>query len=100
VSLLLSVAADAPGSISGIVNDAKSPPQPIAGVAVSVEGGAAGALTGSDGRFTLTGVPPGPVFLGAAAPSAGYLDGETRSAVFVGAGANTSGVTVVLSARP
>lgn len=100
VSLLLTVDASAPGMISGIVTDAKNPATPLAGVAVKIEGSTAQTTSGTDGRFTIGGVPPGPVFVAATAPSTSYLDTETRNAVFVTAGGSVSGVKLVLSARP
>ncbi|BDG05077.1 carboxypeptidase-like regulatory domain-containing protein [Anaeromyxobacter oryzae] len=98
VNLVLQLPATAPGSIAGKVTDATSAASPLAGVLVTAGSGQS-ATTGADGAFTLAGVPPGPVFLSAKAPSASYLDGETRGAVFVTAGASVSDVTIVLSAR-
>lgn len=51
-------AAAATGSIRGRVTDAASG-RPVAGVQVLVTGTRLGALTGDDGRFTLTAVPVG-----------------------------------------
>jgi carboxypeptidase family protein len=100
VVLAVLIAPDAPGTVSGTVTDSKNPPTPLAGVTVSVPGTSATATTAADGSFTVTGVPPGPVFLSAAAPSASYLDTETREAVFVPPGQDVTGVNLVLSARP
>lgn len=100
VSLVLQVPANAPGALSGKVTDATSAANPLQGVAVKVAGTSLTATTGADGAFTIPGVPPGPVFVSAAAPSNRYLDGETRQAVFVPAGGTASGVAIVLSARP
>lgn len=101
VSLVLQLDAGAPGAISGTVTDSKKPaPTPLAGVVVSVQGSSLSATTNASGAFTLSNVPPGPVFLSAAAPSTSFLDTETMQAVAVTAGATTSGVKLVLSARP
>lgn len=100
VSLVLQVAANAPGSISGRVTDAKSPAGPLAGVVVEVEGTELTATTAADGTYTISGVAPGPAFIAAKAPSAAFLDGETRNAAFVAAGGSATGIDLVLSARP
>jgi hypothetical protein len=100
VSLVLQIAADAPGTVSGTVTDAKKVPVGLAGVTVTVEGTAITATTDTTGAFTLTGVPPGPIFVTAAAPSISYLDGETKDAVMVDPDATVAGVNIVLSARP
>jgi len=49
-----------PGTIEGIVRD--STRNGLDDVAVYLSGTALGTSTGSDGRFTLTGVPPGIYF--------------------------------------
>jgi len=51
-------AAPAGASIMGTVTDS-STKNPVNGVAVTVEGGRYGALTGSDGRYRITGVAAG-----------------------------------------
>lgn len=101
VSLVLQIATDATGVISGTVTDSKKPtPTPLAGVVVGVQGSTLTVTTGATGAFTFTNVVPGPVFLSAFAPSASYLDTETLEALLVTAGGTTSGVKLVLSARP
>lgn len=100
VSLALAADAGLPGSISGVVTDSKKIPGPLAGVTVTVEGTKIATKTAADGTFTLAGVPPGPVFIAATAPSASYLDTETRQATFVPAGGAIKGLALVLSARP
>jgi hypothetical protein len=100
VSLVLTSATAGTGTISGKVTDAKSPtPTPLKGVKVSVEGTSISTTTGADGSFALSGLPPGPVFLSAAAPSNAYLDSETKEAIFVQADGVVSS-SLVLSARP
>jgi hypothetical protein len=99
VSLALSTDTAQPGTVSGTVTDAQKVPVPLADVIVTVEGSKITAKTGADGAFTLTGVPVGPVFLAATAPSTAYLDTESRDALFVTSG-GLKGVVLVLSARP
>lgn len=100
VSLVLQGATSAPGSIAGTVTDAASTPVGLPGVEVAVAGTTIKATTAADGTFALNGVPPGPTFLSAKAPSASFLDGETRAAIFVPAGGSITGASIVLSARP
>ena len=100
VSLVVTPDAHAPGTISGTVSDTKSPATPLAGVVVKVQGQNLQATTAANGSFTLANVPPGPVFLSAAAPNTSFLDTETRQAVIVPPNATVSGVSLILSARP
>jgi hypothetical protein len=100
VGLVLSADTNGPGTISGIITDSKKWPTPLAGVVVKVQGQAITATTTANGTFTLNGVLPGPVFLTATAPSASYLDGETRSALVLAPGGALMGVKLLLSSRP
>ncbi len=95
------------GTISGTVYVRKGVPaasSPMPGASACVEesatdGGARRcATTASDGTYTITNVPAGPVFIEASA--AGWLPGETLAAVHVTSGGTTSGVEVTLSGRP
>jgi len=88
----------APGTISGTVTDAKA--GALQGVKVSVQDTKISATTDANGAFTLSGLPAGPVFLYATAPSNAYLDAETKAAVFVKADSPVSGVALMLSSRP
>ena len=54
----------------------------------------------ADGMFELLDVPAGFVFLHVATPSDAFLDGGTRSAIFVGGGTTISDLEIVLSGRP
>ena len=83
VSLVVTPDAHAPGTISGTVTDTKSPGTPIAGVVVKVQGQNLQVTTAANGTFTMTNVPPGPVFLSATAPNNSFLDTETRQAIIV-----------------
>jgi len=102
VSLTLSPAANAAGSVTGTVFGRQGAALSVAlgGATVCLEG--AGnlpcATSKSDGTFALPNVPPGPAFLSATAP--GLLPSETREAVFVSAAAATSGVAITLSGSP
>jgi hypothetical protein len=98
VTLTLPEAASGLASVSGIVLDAAG--APVLGATVSVEGQAATATTAADGTFTLDDVTPGFLYVQVAAPSAAYLDSETRSSVFSAAGMAVTGVEVTLSGRP
>jgi hypothetical protein len=100
ISLALQIASDVPGTITGTVKNSLIAATGLAGVKVSVEGTAVSATTDAAGVFTLTNVPPGPVFVSATAPSTSYLDGETRDAVMVAPGGMVNGVGIILSARP
>ncbi|HEX7477408.1 MAG TPA: carboxypeptidase regulatory-like domain-containing protein [Polyangiales bacterium] len=101
VSLALSIASNAPAEITGTVTDSQKPtPTPLAGVTVRVEGTSVTAVTDASGVFDLIGVPPGPVFLAAAAPSTSFLDTETPQALSATAAGVIAGVKLVLSARP
>ncbi len=101
VSLVIGIASNAPAEITGTVTDSKKPTHtPLAGVTVTVEGTSITALTGANGAFDLTGVPPGPVFLAAAAPNATLLDTETQQALLATPAGVISGVQLVMSARP
>lgn len=53
-----SISAQAVGVVEGRVIDATSG-TPLSGIAVSVDGGSVTVLSGTDGRFRLTGVPAG-----------------------------------------
>jgi TonB-linked SusC/RagA family outer membrane protein len=57
LSALTSVHAQSPGRIAGAVTDERGTPLPA--VRVNVAGTTLGAATGSDGRYTINGVPPG-----------------------------------------
>ncbi|MEP6731662.1 MAG: SusC/RagA family TonB-linked outer membrane protein [bacterium] len=57
----LAAQAQQPGSISGRVTDAAG--LPIASAQVNVVGNAQGALTGSDGQYSIRGVSPGSVIV-------------------------------------
>ena len=58
VMLLLPAIALAQNSVSGTVTD-KDSGQPLVGVNVVVEGTTMGAATGSDGSYSVSGVPDG-----------------------------------------
>jgi hypothetical protein len=107
VSLVLAVAAGAPGTVSGVVTDSKADAikgiaaTPIAGAKVSVQGQTATATTDATGAFTLTAVAPGPLFLSVTPPDlTTLLPSENRSAVMLAPGATVAGVKLALSARP
>lgn len=53
------------GTVQGTVVDATTG-APLSGASVSVTGTSLGSLSGADGRYTITGVPDGPVTLRAA----------------------------------
>ncbi len=109
VTLSLAIDSSAPGTITGVVTDSKADSTktpavaagPIAGVVVAVQGKEATlfATTDAKGAFTLTNVPPGPVYLSAKAPNTNFLDTETRIAVIVPPEGSAS-VALVMSARP
>ncbi|MBI3892699.1 MAG: carboxypeptidase regulatory-like domain-containing protein [Candidatus Wallbacteria bacterium] len=99
VTVTVSAASSTLGSLSGKITDSKTALNPIAGVLVNIEGTSKTATTGSDGKFSFSNVPPGSVFVTATPPTGTYLPGETRDAVYVGAGAAVTGVNIVLSAR-
>lgn len=89
----------AAASISGLVQGPSG--QALAGAKVSVDGQGLEVTTGQDGTFTITDVMPGFVFLTVKSPDASkFLDGETRSAVFVADAANVKDVKLALSGRP
>jgi hypothetical protein len=89
----------AAASVSGLLQGPVG--EPIAGAVVTVEGQNLTATTGQDGTFTIADVMPGFVFLSVKTPDASkYLDGETRSAINVGAAANVKDVRLALSGRP
>ena len=93
------VAAVAAASISGLVQGPTG--QPLGGAKVTVDGQGLEATTAADGTFTVNDVMPGFVFFSVKSPDASkYLDGETRSAVDVGAAANVKDVKIGLSGRP
>ncbi|GAB6061294.1 carboxypeptidase regulatory-like domain-containing protein [Deferrisoma palaeochoriense] len=87
------------GQILGKVLDVNG--QPVAGATVEVEGQGVTATTDETGAFTLEGVEPGFVYLYVTSPDKTiYLDGETRSSIYVAAGDTVEDVTVTLSGRP
>ncbi|HMK85398.1 MAG TPA: carboxypeptidase-like regulatory domain-containing protein [Steroidobacteraceae bacterium] len=101
VTLTLAPAIATTGAVSGVVYGRQSLDEsfPVAGATVCVEGAAnLCATTQSDGSFTLANVPPGAAFISVTA--AGFLAGETRSAVFVTAGATAQSTNVTLSGTP
>lgn len=86
------------GSISGMIQNPND--VGLAGAVVTLEGTANTATTDASGNFTLNNVPPGPAYLTVAPPSAAFLRGENRHAIFVGPGAAVTGVLIHLSGRP
>jgi hypothetical protein len=103
VTLTLAATPATSGSISGTIlgrQGLSKPSAPVAGAAVCLEVTTALVCTTSqsDGTFSLPGVAPGPVFVSANA--AGFLAGETRSAVFVTAGSTATGASITLSGAP
>ena len=106
VALTLTTTMATTGSVSGTIlgrqgrQGVAAPSPPVAGAAVCLESTAtlSCATSQGDGTFSLAAVTPGPVFLSASA--AGFLDGETRSSVFVAAGAAANGISITLSGAP
>ncbi len=102
VSLVLASVPPTIGSLSGTVLGRKGTAgtsSPVAGATVCVQGtSTCSAATQADGKYTLSGVTPGFLFVLATAP--GYLAGENREAVFLAAGAAVTGVDVTLSGVP
>lgn len=102
VSLVLAVAPGTPGSVSGTVlgrTGTSGTSSPVTGATVCAQGTTTcSAPTAADGKYTLSGVAPGFVFVSASA--SGFLPGETRTAVFLAAGGTVSGVDVTLSGAP
>ncbi len=92
-------ATPTPPSISGTVRGAAAPAaKPIAGAQVCIEGTTVCATSAGDGTYALGGVTPGAIFLSASAT--GYLPGETRRVLMLGAGEAATGVDLTLSGRP
>jgi hypothetical protein len=88
-----------PPSIAGTIRHVgKGSIEPVAGAQVCIEGATICATSASDGTFALGGITPGAVFVSASAT--GFLPGETRQAVVLGAGDARTGVDVILSGRP
>jgi nitrate/TMAO reductase-like tetraheme cytochrome c subunit len=101
VSLALTVDASAPSDVTGLVKDATKAGAPIAGAKVSVQGQNVSATTDAQGKFTLSGVAPGPVFLSVDSPDLSkYLPTETRAAVFVPPASSVADVALTMSSRP
>ncbi len=101
VSLSLAAGANTPGTLSGHISgpgDSTSA-GPIAGATVCVEGvtPAQCATAGIDGRYVLSNVAPGFVFVTATAD--GFLAGENRRAEHLAAGGSAT-VDVSLSGAP
>jgi TonB-linked SusC/RagA family outer membrane protein len=82
------LAQGAGGRVSGIVTDSANG-QPLPGVSIVVVGTRFGAATGSDGRYTVAGVPAGPqqiraqrIGFGAQTRAVNVTAGETVNASF------------------
>lgn len=90
VALLLpahaALAQTGTGTVTGTVVDAQSRPVPDA--AVSVAGTQRGAVTGADGRFTITGVPAGSRTVRVSKP--GFAPGEQAVTVTAGQSATVT----------
>lgn len=100
VSLVLAPIPPTVGSISGTVlgRKASGTSSPVAGATVCVQGTSTCTPTATDGTYTISGVTPGFLFVGATAT--GWLAGETREATFLAAGGAVTGVDVTLSGAP
>ena len=85
-----SLSAQATGQISGSVNGDDG--RPLAGASVNVEGTDIGALTDSNGRFSLTGVQPGQRVV--QARMIGYTPATSTVTVAAGQAATTNFVLV------
>lgn len=102
VSLVLAPIPATVGSIAGTVlgrTGTSGTSSPVAGATVCVQGTSnCSSVTLSDGKYAISGVTPGFVFVGATAT--GWVAGETREATFLAAGGAASGVDVTLSGMP
>ena len=104
VTIALAPSPNAPGSIAGTVLGrvgTNQPSSPVSGAMVCPESSTAVlpcTTSQSDGTFVLAGVAPGPVYLTAAA--AGFLTGETTTAVIVAPDGSATGVSITLSGSP
>ncbi len=104
VTITLAPSPNAPGSIAGTVLGrvgTAQPSSPVAGAMVCPESSTAVlpcTTSQSDGTFVLAGVAPGPVYLTATA--AGFLTGETTTAVIVAPDGSATGVSITLSGSP
>jgi hypothetical protein len=104
VTITLAPSPNAPGSIAGTVLGrvgTNQPSSPVSGAMVCPESSTAVlpcTTSQSDGTFVLAGVAPGPVYLTATA--AGFLTGETTTAVIVAPDGSATGVSITLSGSP
>lgn len=103
VAFTLTTSLSGAGSIAGTIlgrQGQNKTSSPVAGATVCLEvmPAQACATSQSDGTFILAGASPGLAFVSASA--VGFLDGETRSAARVAAGATTAGVSITLSGAP
>jgi len=104
VTITLAPSPNAPGTIAGTVLGrvgTAQPSSPVAGAMVCPESSTAVlpcTTSQSDGTFVLAGIAPGPVYLTATA--AGFLTGETTTAVIVAPDGSATGVSITLSGSP
>jgi Carboxypeptidase regulatory-like domain/Cytochrome c554 and c-prime len=101
VSLVLAAVPPTTGSLSGTIFGRQGTPgasSAVTGAQACVGTSVCSPPTGSDGKYTISGVSPGFVFVTASAP--GFLPGETRQAAFLAAGGTAAGVDVTLSGMP
>jgi hypothetical protein len=88
-------AAPTGGTITGVVTDSATPPNPLSGAPVQVcpaEGGTCRAvtLTGSNGRYQAAGIPEGSYLVTATPPAGSALSRRTVGPVTIAAGETTS----------